>query len=58
MKVTAVILAIAVGALIIYDIVAILLLGESASISWSVYTWSKSYPVIPFAMGYVAGHLT
>jgi hypothetical protein len=40
-----------------YDIVAINNGGVDASISVMLYTWACSYPIIPFVLGGLCGHL-
>lgn len=43
--------------LIGYDIFAVLRWGYHGTISYDVLTAAKAYPVLPFAMGVVCGHL-
>jgi len=31
--------------------------GTEASISWNIFEWAHKYQSIPFATGYVCGHL-
>lgn len=51
------VLALTAALLIIYDIVIVLTLGGSATISWQLYTFSQKYPVLAVAIGIVIGHL-
>lgn len=51
------IMGITVAFLIIYDIWIIFKRGYSDTISWTLFAWSKRYPIIPFAIGVVIGHL-
>ncbi len=57
MMITKIVLIAAVVLLVVYDIAAIVFFGDIATISWNVYSWSKTYPIIPFAIGFVMGHL-
>lgn len=43
--------------LIAYDIWVIIKRGVDQSISWQMYQIAKAYPVIPFALGVLMGHL-
>lgn len=56
-KLTKIILITAVVALSLYDIVALINGGSEATISRITLSYSKEYPVIPFAVGVVCGHL-
>lgn len=44
-------------ALVLYDVYAVVAGGKEATISWIVLQWSKVYPIIPFALGVVIGHM-
>jgi len=46
-----------VGLIMIYDVWAITKLGYVATISYTLYQASKSWPVIPLVFGIIAGHL-
>lgn len=50
-----VIVALVVLALV-YDLIAFLRGGFQNTISWAMYELGKSYPIIPFLLGVVAGH--
>jgi hypothetical protein len=56
MTFTITILVLAVIFLALYDIYALIRYGNSATISYIIYTNSKKYPIIAFAMGVIAGH--
>jgi hypothetical protein len=43
--------------LIIYDIIVVALFGRDETISWQMWLISQKYPVIPFALGFVMGHI-
>jgi uncharacterized membrane protein YuzA (DUF378 family) len=45
------------AALIVWDIVAVVFGGGSATISDVVLDTAKVYPILPFALGVVCGHL-
>lgn len=49
---------ISMGALAIFDIVQVFRAGVDNTISVQMYQASKKNPVIPFLVGYLAGHLT
>lgn len=53
---TEILLVVVVVFLLIYDGLAVLLIGFDATISVVVLEWSQRYPVIPFLCGVVAGH--
>jgi phosphotransferase system glucose/maltose/N-acetylglucosamine-specific IIC component len=57
MILTAWIIALVAIVLIAYDVWTCIKRGTSTSISWTTYSWSKSYPIIPFALGVLLGHL-
>jgi len=54
---TQVVLLIVAALLGAYDIWAIATAGYDASISVVVLDWSRRAPVLPFAVGVLAGHL-
>ena len=41
----------------VFDIWTLARRGYSTTISWQIYVHSKSWPVIPFLFGLLAGHL-
>lgn len=53
---TQIVMIITVIVLSIYDIYALIRYGLSGTISYQMTSLSKSYPVIPFAMGFLMGH--
>lgn len=54
---TEIVLALVVAFLIIYDIFIVIIKGIESTISWTVWSISQKYPVIPFALGFVMGHV-
>ena len=42
--------------LIGYDIYIRIVKGKDATLSLTIYKWSKAYPIIPFAIGVLMGH--
>ena len=40
-----------------YDVVAYVQGGVGATISWVIWQTSKEYPALPFAFGFLCGHL-
>ena len=56
-KLTILFIAAVVFAIIGYDVYAFVQGGTDATISWTMFTWSLKYPVFPFVMGFVMGHL-
>lgn len=42
---------------IVYDVWIYQTHGSASTISWTVWCAAKEYPVIPFAMGILCGHL-
>ncbi len=57
MNLTTIILSLTALVLILYDIAAALIWGQRATISVTLYSLSKQYPVIPFLIGFVLGHV-
>lgn len=55
-KITFIVLAVTVVALIGYDVWAALQ-GNEVTISECVWRWSKNYPLLPFSFGVLSGHL-
>jgi hypothetical protein len=55
--VTAWVLVAAALALALYDVGAFLAAGVEATISRSLYEWAQRWPIIPFALGVLTGHL-
>jgi len=56
-KLTPIFIAVAVAIIAIYDIIAFATGGTGATISCWFWEASKVRPVIPFATGFIAGHL-
>jgi hypothetical protein len=57
MRRTPIVLAAAIGALLLYDLYAVTYLGWDETISVAVLTLSKKYPVVAFLAGLTCGHL-
>lgn len=45
------------GLIIVYDVWTLIDRGYNTTISWSIYALSVRFPIIPFALGVVCGHL-
>lgn len=58
MTVTQIVMASATVLLLGYDVYAAIKGGVSNTISWQFYDLAKKYPILPFALGYLCGHLT
>lgn len=50
-------IGIVVGVLIVYDIYAYKVRGSDTTISVQMYEAGKKYPIIPFLLGVVFGHI-
>lgn len=46
-----------IAVITIYDVFALIKGGTEASISYLLITWSYKYPMLPFTMGVLCGHL-
>lgn len=46
----------AVGLIGLVDIALAVIKGKEATISVTITKWSKEYPAIPFAFGFLMGH--
>ena len=46
-----------IGVILLFDLVMLLIGGTGATVSVAIYTFSKSYPLVPFLTGMIAGHL-
>lgn len=57
MRLTSIVIALVVASLIGYDVWTAIEHGGPSTISWTLWTLAKGYPVIPFAIGFVMGHL-
>lgn len=57
MNLTLMVVAITVTFLIIFDLWIAYKKGSNATISWQMLLISKKYPIVPFAIGVVAGHI-
>lgn len=56
-RITAYVIFVATVLLLGYDVFAYLNGGVAATISWVLYDQSKEFPIIPFALGLLMGHL-
>lgn len=56
-KITAWVIFVATVVLLGYDVYAYVNGGVGSTISWVIYSQSKNYPIIPFALGLLMGHL-
>jgi hypothetical protein len=56
-KVTLIGCGVIVGLIILFDVVMLILGGDSATVSAVIYNTAKEYPVIPFAVGFAMSHL-
>lgn len=57
MNLTLAIVGIVAVFLIAYDVWVIIKRGVDQSISWQMYLLAQRYPVVPFALGVLFGHL-
>ena len=51
------ILGIIISILIIYDLFTVLERGSETTISVQLFEFSKKYPIVPFVLGIVFGHI-
>lgn len=51
------VLAITLVSLVVYDVIIFIKEGPQATISYDLLGLSRDYPIIPFALGVIAGHL-
>lgn len=56
-QITEVLILVVAFALGIYDFVVDRLGGGEATISFVIWSWSVRYPALPFAFGFLCGHL-
>lgn len=56
-KLTYIFIGILFAAITIYDVVAIIKGGTEASISSIMISWSYKFPLFPFTIGVICGHL-
>jgi hypothetical protein len=52
-----VVIAVMVVLLIGYDVWTAIKKGATTTISWTLWTYAQQYPIIPFALGVLMGHL-
>lgn len=56
-KMTAIFIVVIILLIAGFDAYVLIEGGTEASISYTMFTWSKEYPVFTFAMGFTMGHL-
>jgi hypothetical protein len=56
-KISLIVVGIFILALVTYDAVALIIGGDAATISAVAYNFAKQFPIFPFALGIVFGHL-
>lgn len=56
-QLTVIVLFAALTVLIGYDVIIIYWRGYEATISWTMLAFAKDYPIVPFALGILFGHL-
>jgi len=56
-KYTYMFIGIMIVSITIYDVYAIFVGGTQATISWAMIDWAYKYPLFPFIMGLLSGHL-
>jgi len=56
-KITVIFIVAVIAIIIIYDVWALVAGGAEATISSVLLNESKNYPIIPFTLGVVCGHL-
>jgi len=56
-KTTTIFIFVTILAIAVYDVCAFNIGGTEGTISWTMFEWAYKYPVFPFAMGFVMGHL-
>lgn len=57
MKLTVRFLLLFVTAFTVYDVWTLAVRGYDTTVSWVLYQASQQWPIIPFALGVLAGHL-
>jgi len=57
MSLTQTMLLFVVALLVIWDIGAVIAGGYQATISAVVLVWAKRWPIVPFGLGVVIGHI-
>lgn len=54
---TQIVIAVTVAGLVLYDVIAALIAGRGATISWVTLTLMRKWPIIALAVGVVVGHI-
>ena len=57
MNLTRIFIVIIVTVIFVVDAGFLALSGYNSTISWQLFTWSKEWPIIPFLIGVMMGHL-
>jgi hypothetical protein len=47
----------ALGLIVVFDVWTLMKRGYATTISWTLYGMALRFPIIPFALGVVVGHL-
>lgn len=55
--VTKIFIVAVIACITVFDVIIFSRGGTESTISWVLIDWSYKYPVFPFAMGFVMGHL-
>ena len=54
---TRIFIGVIIFAILIYDVYIAIIGGTGTTVSHELIAWSYKYPVLPFAVGFVMGHL-
>lgn len=54
---TRIFIAAVIVLILIYDVYILVIGGTGTSVSHELIVWAYKYPVLPFAIGFVMGHL-
>jgi hypothetical protein len=57
MTLTQIVLAVVAALIIAFDVWTAAVHGAQTTVSWTLWTTAKEYPVIPLGIGIVIGHL-
>lgn len=56
MTVTKILIILTVAVWVVWDLVAVMVWGRSATESWRISDWCRRFPWIVFLLGYLCGH--
>lgn len=56
-NITKIFIVVSIVVIILFDMYVFMDGGTKATISWTMFTWAHSYPIFPFSMGVIMGHL-